>query len=127
MDLSREAPTESSILELEKRMEELEKRYLGSLEQKGQTPFTPTSTTAKKPAEISDPELFREKPSTTTKLPILQPICFNGGDLDEFYEEYARWMRLSGVCSESEEVKIDWLVEFCSPKIRPLVKKNCER
>ena len=111
-------PADETVEEIRSKMEELEKKLLGT----PKTPFAPISTTARKIKEL-EASFTGEKPSVTTKLPILQPISFSGVDLDEFVEEFSRWLRLSGVLHESEEVKIDWLVEFSSPKVRPVVKK----
>ena len=88
----------STILDLEKRMADLETRYLGfATPTPKRTPFAPTSVAAQKIKEISDGSFGRDKPHITTKLPMLQPLSFNGIDLDDFFDEFSRWLRLSGV------------------------------
>lgn len=115
---------ESTILELEKRMEELEKKYLGMSSPIGKsTPFTAKSVAASKIKELAETSFAKEKPQITTRLPMLQPLNFNGTDLDDFFDEFSRWLRLSGVSFEDDTTKIDWLIEFTTPKIRPIVKK----
>ena len=117
---------ESTVLELEKRMEELEKKYLDmsmSSPLAKSTPFTAKSVAASKIKELAESTFAKEKPHVTTRLPNLQPLNFNGVDLDDFCDEFSRWLRLSGVLFEDDSTKIDWLVEFTTPKIRPIVKK----
>ena len=61
--------------------------------------------------------------SHSVKLPTITCTPFQGTDLDEWIEEYSRWMRLTGVQNEPKHVKTDLLIENCGPKVRPLIKK----
>ena len=115
---------ETTMEELAERLEQLEKQFLGKeTPSPAKTPFAPVSTTSRKIAELSELSFIKEKANTTTKLPMLQPLSFNGVDLDDFLDEFSRWLRLSGVSGEDDSIKIDWLIEFSSPKVRPIVKK----
>ena len=35
---------------------------------------------------------------------------------DDFIDDLGRWLRLSGVCKEPDEVKLDWLLEMATTK-----------
>ena len=89
--------------DLVERMEHLEIRLAGKEKDTPtptKTPFAPVSTTAKKIAEMSDGSFLKSKASTATKLPVLQPVVFTGVDLDDFIDDFSRWLRLSGLNAE---------------------------
>ena len=86
--------------------------------------FGPKPTVLKKVEEILSPSFQRhEKPGTQTKLPLLKLPEFSGLDLEEYLDDFQRWLRLSGVLYEDDQVKMDWLLESCSVKVKPIVKK----
>ena len=131
----------TSISELEARLKELELRYLGPPSEKSVTsnPFAPVSSLAKRISKFrsvpspsaqnveeiatsSQPKIT----SSSTKLPLLPLPNFDGSDYEGFLKSWERWLRISGVENCEDRLKMDWLVEACTPKVRKLVEKVVE-
>ena len=114
-----------TVVELRTRLGDLERRYLGTTvpTPPSKTPFAPTASVVKKVEELVSVSLPPSDRQATTKLPILKLPEFTGVDLEDFLDEFGRWLRLSGVQHENEQTKLDWLLESCSHKIKPVVKK----
>ena len=119
----------STVEELQLKMELLEKRLLGTSFESS-TPFAPRSTIETKISKIAsmhkkDEEKFESETEQKimTKLPMVKLPEFAGQDFEEFLDEFQRWLRMTNVIKEPQETKIDWLLEACSNKIRPMVKK----
>jgi len=124
----------STILELERKLRDLEEKFLG-LEV-----FTQTSASLKSVeglAPISGNRsrvqkflsgLANEENSggTSPKLPAARLPLFDGSDLDIFLKDFERFLRLTGLGQAPEKLKLDWLIEACSPKVKRLVEKACE-
>jgi hypothetical protein len=117
----------TTIEELQQKLEDLESRYLGSqLRQKLEsTPFTPRSTVTSKIASISKRQERDEETDSKvqTKLPMIKIPEFQGIDLEDFLDDFERWLRLTGLQNEPPQTKLDWLIEACQGKTKPIVKK----
>jgi hypothetical protein len=62
----------------------------------------------------------------SSKLPALPPPKFTGQDLEEFCQEFALWMRLTGLSSSDDRLKMDWFVMSTEAKFSKLVGKTAE-
>jgi hypothetical protein len=139
---------EGEIQAMMKRLKELELRSTGS--SLSESPFQQTETVERliakfaPPLEIpkvpvidvpeTDPDnpepiaqtsrsiIPKPQHAPTTKLPSIDLPKFDGSDFEEFLKRYERWLRLSGLRNENDQVKCDWLIEACVPKIRRLVE-----
>lgn len=128
--------TSSSILELEARLKELEARFLGPETVPSErtvisSPFAPISAIRQRieSFHLTQPDRSSEtvsKKENQTRLPPLPLPTFDGSDLEPFLKEWQRWLRLTGVQDSADQVKLDWLLECCSPKVRKLVDKVIE-
>ena len=128
-DIGSEKPAETTMEDLQLKMMELEKRFLGTSFHDSPTPFAPRSTIESKIAKISkkhDDSEKSEKDSeqkVSTKLPMVKLPEFSGADFEEFLDDFQRWLRMTNVMNEPNETKMDWLLEACNGKTRPIVKK----
>ena len=116
-----------TVMELQSKMNELEKRFLGiSISGESSTPFAPRSTVETKISKLTgtltaEPETEHQK--VTTKLPSVKLPEFSGQDFEEFLDDFQRWLRMTNVQKEPQETKLDWLLEACTAKTKPIVKK----
>ena len=118
----------AAIMELERKMKELESMYLGSSvvasgsNVHGKIPFMPVSSMEKRiqrlKTVLSLPNDSKE--IVQSKLPAVPVPTFDGSDLESFLKDWERWLRLSGVQLCSEQVQLDWLVQACAPKANKL-------
>ena len=118
---------ETTMEDLQLKMEFLEKRFLGTSFESS-TPFAPRSTIETKISKISsmhksEKDSEKEEQKIMTKLPMVKLPEFSGVDFEEFLDDFQRWLRMTNVISEPQDTKIDWLLEACSIKVRPMVKK----
>ena len=125
---SEKGPEDNTLEDLQIKMEALEKRFLGTSLQDSQTPFAPRSTLEEKIARITGEKKFGDRAESSdqkvsTKLPSVKLPEFNGQDLEEFLDDFCRWLRMSGLSAENDLVKMDWLLESCVGKTRPIIKK----
>ena len=67
-----------------------------------------------------------KKGLVASKLPSLTLPVFDGSDLDAFLKAFDRWLVLSGAKGSSDEIKLLWLIECATPKVRKLVEKIVE-
>ena len=114
-------------------MKELESWYLGSSSigrsasiPAGKSPFTPVSSIRKRIESFQQSALSANIAHAQSKLPPIPLPVFDGNDLDVFLKDFERWMRLSGVDVCAENVKLDWLIQACAPKVKKLVEKVVE-
>jgi hypothetical protein len=63
------------------------------------------------------------KDTFSAKLPAIPLPTFDGSDFENFLKEFERWLRLSGIQESPDQLKIDWLIQACSPKVKTLVEK----
>ena len=124
----------AAILELERKMKELEAAYLGSsVAHSGsvvgsKSPFAPISSVEKRLERLKSAMSLSavQKDVVQSKLPAVPVPTFDGSDLENFLKDWERWLRLSGVQFCSEQVQLDWLVQACTPKVKKLVEKVIE-
>ena len=120
--------------ELEKIISELETRYLGLngppsgvATSSGRSVYTSVSRLENKIQSLvsNPPEGQSQKPSFShaAKLPVMKRPELDGQSLDDFIDDLGRWLRLSGVSKEPDEVKLDWLLEMATRKVKTLLKK----
>jgi hypothetical protein len=121
----------STVDEIANRLRELELRYLpsaSSTKTTSSSPFAPVSSLRQRIQSFQvdrtpvQPQITDRK-DVLSRLPPVTLPTFDGSDLDTFLKDWQRWLRLSGVCESSEQVKLDWLLESCTPKVKKLVEK----
>jgi len=120
---------DSTIVELEQKLKDLESRFLGkeSFLSSVQSPFTPISTLQKRiehlKHSLSSPSVGE---GVQTKLPLIPLPVFDGVDLENFLKEFERWLRLSGVDKCSQILQLVWLIPASSPKVKRIVERLVE-
>ena len=116
-----EGGLEAEVESLRRRLADLESSLVGSSSKISEgSPFAPRPVVTRK--EILDADA---SPTTSTRLPSVDVPKFEG-DVEEFYKQFGRWMRLTGVCKASDRVKLDWVLMATVPKFRKLLEKICE-
>ena len=118
---------ESTVLELEQKLRDLEFRFLGK-ETPGvlSSPFTPLPSLEKRIEQFRSKLESTAANSVTAKLPPVPLPVFDGTDLELFLKEFERWLRLSGIQSSPESYQVDWLIQCSTAKIRRIVEKVVE-
>lgn len=121
-----ESPS-STIAELESRLKDLEMKFLGTPSEIS-NPFAPISTSKSRIDRFKSlsGENAEKSDQKEMKLPAVKLPSFDGTDLETFWKDFERWLRLSVCLGTSEKFKLDWLVEACSPKVKTLVEKVIE-
>ena len=85
------------------------------------SPFAPKRLQLQKETAPDD----SENSTGSTRLPPVDLPKFDG-DLEDFYKQFSRWLRLSGVHRASERVKLDWVLVAAAPNFRKLLEKVVE-
>ena len=67
-----------------------------------------------------------EKDHIQSQFTAVPVPTFDGSDADAFLTEFEGWMRLTGVNEGSPQLKLDWLIQACTPKVKKLVEKVVE-
>jgi hypothetical protein len=119
----------STIEELEDRMKELEGRYLGSTSSTGGgsalTPMSGHRSMVENFLKTHSDE-SSGKGEVSGKLPQVKLPEFDGQNLETFLKDFSRFLRLSGGNTMSEKLKLDWLIESITPKVKRLIEKLVE-
>ena len=62
------------------------------------------------------------QPTMVVKLPALPPPQF-AGKVEEFMDNYTRWVRMTGVEKAPDAIKVDWIVQNAVAQHKPLLEK----
>ena len=65
-------------------------------------------------------------PQVATKLPSCELPKFNGQNFELFLDKFARFLRLSNMLGESDEVKCDWLIQAAEPSTYGMFSTVCK-
>ena len=120
-------PHESTVLELEQKLRDLEFKFLGKeTPVPNSSPFTPLSSLEKRIHQFRLNLESQVGHPVSAKLPPVPLPVFDGSDLELFLKEFERWLRLSGVQSCPESYQLDWLIQCATPKLKRIVERVVE-
>ena len=90
------------------------------------SPFAPSNSGLKR---LIDLETTFSVPTSTmpTRVPTVELPKFDGSDLESFYRDFLRWLRLCNLGAANDSLKIDWFLCCCGPKVKKICEKVAER
>ena len=117
----------STIRELEEKLRALEVELLGKTVEN--SPFTPLPSIKRQLAELKklSESVASSSLGTAARLPPVTLPSFDGQDLEGFLREVLRWLRLSQLTTAEDQVKLDWLYQACTGKVKRILDGILEK